>query len=359
MIDHKRRALQVSSSPCGLAGKNPVYLITLVNDEVSIELTNLGSTITAIYTADRKGIQKNIVAGFRSIEDYKNNQYYFGCVLGRYTGRIAGAKYTLGNQTIQLSINEGQHHLHGGVEGFSKKIWKIKSFIRNEHQAGVVMEYFSEDGEEGYPGNLWVKVTYTLNHLNELKITYEADTDKSTPVNLSNHSYFNLSGFEQSTILNHSLQVNADRYTEKTTDNIPTGEILSLAGNALDFSQAKEIAKSLARLPDDGGLNHNYVLRNAMDGKLNWAAGLREAVTGRIVNVYTDQPGIQVYTANDWTGSVLGPQGYYYYKHGAIALETQNFSDAPNRPGFPDPILKPGDHYFTSTVYQFTVDTAC
>src|ERR1700722_12262677 len=196
MIESKKRELHVSSAPCGESGSDPLYLITLANDHVIVEITNLGAIITAIFAADKNGQQKNIVAGYQVIDDYKDNPYYFGCLLGRNAGRIAGSKFELDGDTVFLSKNDGQDHLHGGVEGFNKKIWMIKSFTQEEHEVGVTMEYLSEDGEEGYPGNLWVTVKYTLDHHNRLKIVYDAATDKSTPVNLSNHSYFNLSGFE-------------------------------------------------------------------------------------------------------------------------------------------------------------------
>ncbi len=353
MLDNKKGLLEVSSIRCAHFEDDPVYLIKLTNEEVTVNLTNFGSIITAIYTEDGNGTKKNIVAGFDDIKDYKNNPHYFGCALGRYAGRIAGGRFKLNDEFIQLSQNDEGNHLHGGFEGFNKKVWKVKSFIRTDETVGVIMEYLSENGEEGYPGNLWVKIKYTLNSRNQLHIEYNAQTDKSTPVNLSNHSYFNLSGFETGNILNHKLRVNASYYTEKSSEHLPTGNILSLAGTLLDFLNSKEIGKDIEQLSGEEGFNHNYVLVDHLPGEVILAAILEDEESGRILKVYTDQPAVQVYTANDWTGDICGQQGYPYQKHGAIALETQAFPDAPNHPNFPDAILHPGQQYLTTTIYQF------
>jgi len=354
MIASKKGALYISSTPCGHSGNDPLYLITIANDDVVIEITNFGATITAIFATDKNGIQKNIVAGYQVIEDYKDNPHYFGCLLGRNTGRIGRAKFELDGEIVFLSGNAGAHHLHGGVEGFNKKTWMIKSFTQEEHEAGVTMEYLSEDGEEGYPGNLWVTVKYTLDHHNRLKIVYDAVTDKSTPVNLSNHSYFNLSGFETPDILGHQLWVNASSYTESDQDSLPTGKILPVSGTAMDFSAPKLIGADIDTVQHEHGYNHNFVLNDYYPQKVRLALTLNDPASGRVLHVYTDRPGVQVYTANDWTGNITGPQGYPYHKHSAIALETQAFPDSPNHPGFPDTILRPGQRLITETIYEFT-----
>ncbi len=354
MLDNNKAQFQVVSTPCGELDGEPIYLITLCNDDTTIKLTNLGATITAIFTADHNGEYQNIVAGYEDIDQYQDNPHYFGCLLGRYAGRISGSKFELDGDVVFLSRNDGLNHLHGGAEGFNKKVWKIKSFIQENEETGVIMEYLSQDGDEGYPGNLWVTVKYTLDKSNRLKIVYDAVTDKATPVNLSNHSYFNLSGFATD-VLGHSLRLNAAAYTENDNHNVPTGKILQVAGTPLDFLHAKTIGADIAGVAASDGYNHNYVLYDHFPGKVRLAAELSEPLSGRIVKVFTDRPGIQVYTANDWQGNITGPQGYVYGKHSAIALETQAFPDAPNHSGFPDTILRPGQRFISETVYEFSV----
>jgi aldose 1-epimerase len=323
-----------------------LHLITLKNDQVIINITNLGCTVTAIYTPDRNGVMKNIVAGFEDLKDYTSNEAYFGCVVGRYANRIAGGKFTLAGEQIQLSVNDGTNHLHGGVEGFHTKIWEIAAVIDKTDEVGVVLEYTSKDGEEGYPGNLQVQVKYTLDNKGKLSISYTASTDRSTPVNLTNHSYFNLSGFEQPLVTDHLLQINALYYTSKNSSNVPDGNVKKVAGTALDFLEPGKIGANIDQLKEDKGFDHNYVLETA--GGITEAAVLYEPVTGRVLKVYTDQPGMQLYTANWWDGTL-------YPQHGAVALETQAFPDSPNHPSFPDTILHPGDVYAKHTIYEFGV----
>jgi aldose 1-epimerase len=302
--------------------------ITLKNEQISVSITNLGATITSIHTRDRNGVMKNVVAGFSDLQQYENNEAYFGCIVGRYANRITGGRFTLGAETIQLSLNDGANHLHGGFEGFHKKVWTIVSV--NDQK--VILEYLSKDGEEGYPGNLRVRVTYILDG-RALRIQYHAVTDKPTPVNLTNHSYFNLSGFEYPVITDHLLWINADHYTSNNADNLPDGHIREVADTPLDFRVPTRIG---------GDLNHNYVLKTGP------AARLYDPLTGRQLEVFTDQPGIQVYTAYLWDGNP-------YAKHGAVALETQAFPDSPNHPAFPTTILYPGDVYERYTVYVFSL----
>ena len=333
-----------------------IYKISLQNGNMKVEITNLGCCISAIYTPDKKGEQKNIVAGFEELKDYKNNRDYFGCVLGRYANRIAGGRFSLEEKEISLSVNDGENHLHGGVAGFNKKIWDVNSLIRDQDWVGVVFEYVSRDGEEGYPGNLSVKVKYFLSHTNRLSIEYHAETDKSTPVNLSNHSYFNLTGFETPLVDNHILQINAISYTENNEHSIPTGEVVPVAGTPLNFFAPKRIGTHIDSFPVDKGFNHNFILEHHQRGAVVLAVQLKDPETGRTLKVYTDQPAIQLYTANFWDGTILGSQGQYYQPHGAVALETQAFPDSPNQPSFPNTILNPGEHYFSTTIYEFGVE---
>lgn len=356
MLDNNKAQLQVLSTPCGEFDGEPMYLITISNDDTTIKLTNFGATITAIFTADRNGEYQNIVAGYEDIGQYHYNPHYLGCLLGRYAGRIAGAKFKLDGDVVYLSQNDGLNHLHGGVEGFNKKVWKIKLFIQGNEETGVIMEYLSQDGDEGYPGNLWVTVRYTLDRDNRLRIVYDAVTDKSTPVNLSNHSYFNLNGFVTD-VLDHSLRLNAAAYTENNSHSLPTGKILPVTGTPMDFLHAKTIGADIAGVAASEGYNHNFVLNDRFPGKVRFAAELSEPHSGRMLKVFTDRPGVQVYTANDWQGNITGPQGYAYGKHSAVALETQSFPDSPNHPGFPDTILRPGQRFISETVYEFSIST--
>jgi aldose 1-epimerase len=337
-----------------LKGKE-VYKYTLQNESIKVDITNLGCSIMAIYTKGSDQREKNIVAGFKDIKDYEINPYYFGCVIGRYANRIANGKFTLGGKNIQLSVNDGINHLHGGFEGFNKKVWKLSNTESDGDKVSVEFEYLSCDGEEGYHGNLRVKVKCILNSKNQLCIEYNADTDEATPISLTNHSYFNLSGFESPNIYEHQLYVNAENYTEKNVNNIPTGNIIPVADTPLDFRQPKNIGKDIYQFPRDKGFDHNFVLKKIFAGEIVLAAQLKDPSSGRTVTVYTDQPGIQVYTANFWDGTVEGSHGTYQ-QHGAVALETQAFPDSPNHPAFPDTILRPGQDYFSTTIYEFGIE---
>jgi aldose 1-epimerase len=326
----------------------------LSNGKVRVGILNLGATITAIETPDRSGRMKNIVAGFADQEQYWQNEYYLGCVVGRCANRISQGRFRLDGTEIQLSVNNDGNHLHGGFEGLHRKLWKLHSRISSATAVGLVLEYMSPDGEEGYPGNIMIQVSYLLDRTGRFTIRYTAVTDKSTPVNLTNHSYFNLSGFETSTIDDHQLRVFASTYTEKNELNLPTGEIMPLAGTPMDFSTSGRIGDRIHDLPLDKGYDHNYVL----DGQgLRPAAELYDPVSGRSLRVLTDRPGLQVYTANWWDGKIIGQQGVPYVQHGAVALETQAFPDGPNQPSFPDIILRPGEVYNATTIFEFEFDT--
>lgn len=328
--------------------------IVLQNRYMSVELTNIGCAVVAIHVPDRHGVMKNIVAGFDNINDYFINKDYFGCIVGRYANRIADGKFRLNGIDYQLTINDGNNHLHGGERGFSHQVWKVKELIEGDEECGVIFSYFSEDGNEGYPGNLSVEVKYLLNERNLLSVHYSATTDAATPVNLTNHSYFNLTGFETPDILNHLLWVDADNYIPKGSNNTPTGEIASLGGTLLDFRKATLIGERIHSIPGDMGYDHNYIL-NKTGALLSKAAVLSEESTGRSVTIYTDKPALQVYTGNYWNNTIRGRQGIVYPQHGGVALETQFYPDSPNHLHFPCTILQPGERYASMTVYEFGV----
>lgn len=314
----------------------------LKNSEITVELTNIGASIVAIHTPDKQGVVKNIVAGFEDLSQYNINRDYLGCIVGRFANRIANGRFILNDQTYQLTINDGVNHLHGGINGFHLKHWMVETEAAQVDASSVKFTCTSMDGEEGYPGTMKISVEYKLSG-NQLQLHYKATTDKSCPVNLTNHSYFNLSGFEEPSILGHTLQLNAACYTEKSALNVPTGKILPVADTELDFRTPKLIGEGINAFPDDMGYDHNFVLQSKKE--LIKAAILKDPASGRILTVITNKPGIQVYTANYWDG-----------KHGAVALETQLFPDSVHHPHFPDCILNPGEVYDYTTIFQFDID---
>ena len=348
MLTGSKTALSCSVVPYGMHNGSEVYLITLGNGHITVGVTNIGCSIMSIHTPDRRGQQKNIVAGFTHPLEYIRNPFYFGCIIGRYVNRIGGACFPLDGRTIRLSANDNGNHLHGGLEGFNKKIWRIRNSYYNDREAGVQFDYTSPDGEEGYPGNLHTQVKYTLDTAGQLQLYYHAVTDKPTPVNLSNHSYFNLSGFETPQIGDHVMTIRAKTFTEKKRQNLPTGRILPVQGTPLDLSSPKRLGEGIALLSSDRGFDHNYVLDGAEP-----AVEVHDPHSGRLLRMTTDRPGVQLYTANWWDGSLQGAHAQPYRRHSAFALETQAFPDSPNRPEFPDTILRPGEIYQTKTTFTF------
>ena len=332
-----------------------VGLFTLENDDVSVEITNLGCSIKAIYAPCNKGIKKNIVAGFSNLKEYNINEHYFGCILGRYANRIAGGSFNLNGKQVLLSLNDGQNHLHGGYEGFNKKKWNVSSFIKTEDYDRLVLSYLSKDGEEGYPGNLEVTVSYLLNKNNQLIIEYQAVSDYSTLVSLSNHSYFNLSGFDSPDILDHYLYINAENYLEKNHHNIPTGKILPVSYTPMDFLNFKKIGCDIEKISSDDGYDHDFVLNKSSLSEAVLAASLKDVVSGRFLNIYTQQPVVHLYSANYFDNNIEGVHGCYK-KYAAVALETQAFSDSPNHLNFPNAILNKDEKYFSTTIYEFGVE---
>jgi aldose 1-epimerase len=354
MIPVKQTALSVSGTLHSYLQNQPVYLVTIRNESITVIITNIGCSIMSVETPGKNGVAENIVAGFTDPVSYLHNDHYLGCVVGRYANRIGGGRFIVDGQSFQLPVNNGVNHLHGGMEGFHKKIWKIHSFIEQHHETGVLFEYLSPDGEEGYPGNVHVQVKYLLHQDNRLSIHYIATTDKKTPVNLTNHSYFNLTGFHDPLVTGHVLHILAEQYTEKSATDVPTGKLVALCHTPLDFSTPKPIGTHIDRFPADQGFDHNYVLQRHRQHEIVLAAELHEPATGRLLRIFTDQPAIQLYTANAWNGITGGQHDQPYRKHGAVALETQAFPDSPNHAHFPNTILCPGETYETTTIFEFS-----
>jgi len=331
-------------------GKN-VYLYTLVNDKGdTVTITNYGGTVTSFVTPDKNGKYSSVIIGFDSLAPYLQHPPYFGALIGRYGNRIGDAKFTLDGTVYHLAANDGKNTLHGGIKGFDKVVWDAS--ILNDTVPSLTLKYLSKDGEEGYPGNLNVTVVYMLTDDGGLKIDYSAETDKATPVNLTNHSYFNLSGDVSNTILNETLMINADSYTPVDSTLIPTGEIKSVKGTPFDFTTPKKIGKDFAAVK--GGYDHNFVL-NRKDNSLLKVASLSDSISGRTLDVYTTQPGLQFYTGNFLDGKFTNRGNQPLTLHSALAMETQHFPDSPNKPNFPSTILKPGEKYHEVTIYQVSV----
>ncbi|MEX6690787.1 aldose epimerase family protein [Danxiaibacter flavus] len=337
------------------AGDN-IHNITLQNGALTIEITNIGCSIKAIHMPDKAGKNANIVAGFTESSKYLDNPYYFGSVIGRYANRISKGKFSINGTEYRLSVNNPPNHLHGGFDGFNKKKWEVVSLTQTDSEAGVIFEYNSADGEEGYPGKLVMRVEYLLNSNNELSMLYTAKTDQKTPVNITNHSYFNLSGFENDDITDHLLEIYSSAFSEKGTNNLPTGNLLPVRGTPLDFTEKKSLGKDIDLLADDKGYDHNFVVKIIPTEDMQKVAVLKHTASGRQLSVITDQPGLQLYTANWWDGSLIGYHNKPYKQHGAVALETQFFPDSPNQPAFPNTILSPGDKYKAKTIYAFSVN---
>lgn len=328
-----------------------VFAYTITNqNKMTVELISYGGRLTHLWVPDAEGNLADVVAGYDSLAEYVAGTNYFGAVVGRYANRIARGSFTLEEKMYQLVRNDGANHLHGGVEGFNKKMWHAADFIFAD-SAGVVFTLTSPDGDEGYPGTLQVQVTYTLTNQNELKIDYQAATDASTVINLTHHSYFNLDGHNSGSIFNHKLQINGEAYLPVDQSLIPTGEMKPVEGTPMDFRQPHVIGQRIAEVP--GGYDHTWVLNDEKDSALQLAARLWAPTSGRILEVYTDQPGIQFYSGN-MLDNDQGKQGAVYAPHDALCLETQHFPDSPNHPEFPSVVLKPGEKFESQTVYKFS-----
>jgi aldose 1-epimerase len=329
-----------------------VMLFTLENEKgITVKITNYGGIITEILTPDREGRMGNIVLGFDNLEQYLTGHPFFGALIGRYGNRIAGASFTLDGETYELAANDGKNSLHGGKKGFDKVLWDPE-VISSDKRAALKLTYVSPDGEEGYPGTLKVVVTYELLS-DRLSITYEAETDKPTVLNLTNHSYFNLAG--EGDILDHILYINASCYTPVDGELIPTGELANVEGTPFDFRKPRVIGERIAETGGSpAGYDHNFVLDGSPDGKVP-AAKLMDPKSGRFLEVFTTEPGVQFYTGNFLDGT-LESNGRVFGVHSGLCLETQHFPDSPNKPEFPSTVLRPGEHFRSQTIFCFGVE---
>ena len=338
----------ITKTDWGKVDGKDVYLFTLVNSKGdTVTITNYGGAVTSFITPDKNGKYSSVIIGFDSLAPYLQKPPYFGALIGRYGNRIGDAKFTLDGTTYQLAANNGKNSLHGGLKGFDKVVWDAT--IPSDTVPSLVLKYLSKDGEEGFPGNLNVTVQYTLTNDDGLKIEYDAETDKATPVNLTNHSYFNLSGDVSNTILDETLMMDADNYTPVDSTLIPTGEIKSVKGTPFDFTTPKKIGKDFAEVT--GGYDHNFVL-NRKDSSLQKVASLSDSISGRTLDIYTTQPGLQFYSGNFLDGTFKNRGNQPLTLHSALALETQHFPDSPNKPNFPSTTLRPGEKYHEVTIYK-------
>ena len=349
--------LKTSDFQTEIGGKK-TDLHLLKNEQIEVYITNYGARIVSLLSPDKQGIMGDVVLGFKSIADYQKAKTPFhGCIIGRYGNRIAKGNFELDGTSYQLPINNNENHLHGGPEGFHNQVWEVVSVDDNS----IVMTYLSKDGEMGYPGNLSVEVTYAINDKNELLIAYKATTDKATPINLTNHAFFNLAGQAKGIINDHLLMLNADHFTPVDEGLIPLGEIRSVEGSPFDFRRAKTIGQDLNQQATDtqlrygGGYDHNFVLNKVAEGSLDLAARVVDPKSGRQMDVYTEEPGIQFYGGNFMDGGDIGKYGNPFDYRGSFALETQHYPDSPNQATFPNTILQPGKTYQTQSIYRFSV----
>jgi len=355
-------AQSISQEPFGTtpAGET-VTRYTLSNAHgMAVDIIDYGGIITAIRVPDRNGQMGNVVLGFDSLQEYLEENPYFGTITGRYANRIADARFTLDGTEYTLAANNGPNSLHGGVEGLDKKLWEARE-VESEDGVALSLHYLSPDMEEGYPGNLDITVVYTVTDDNELRIDYTATTDKPTVLNLTSHSYFNLRGEGMGSIYDHLLHLNASHYTPVDDTLIPTGEIVPVAGTPFDFTRATAIG---ARIRDDHpqlllgrGYDHNYVIDNE-DGGMALVAEVYEPGSGRMMSIHSDQPGVQLYTGNFLDGTLTGPSGHMYRQGDGFCLETQHYPDSPNQPDFPSTVLRPGETFQSSTVHRFSTDAS-
>lgn len=336
-----------------------IKLYTLKNESgMTVRVTNYGAIVTSIIVPDRNGKQADVALGYDRVEDYINavDKPYFGAVVGRYGNRIAKGEFTLDGETYSLLKNNGENHLHGGAIGFDKVVWTVDEYVEGQT---LTLSYLAKDKEEGYPGNLQLKITYTLADDNSLVVDYHATTDKATPVNVTQHTYFNLKGEGQGTILDHQLMLKAKKFTPVDESLIPTGEMPTVAGTPFDFTTPKAIGRDIGQQNEQLvfglGYDHNWILdTDGKEGELSLAAQVHEPSSGRVMEIYTTEPGIQFYCGNFLDGRLRGKSGKPYVHRGGFCLETQHFPDSPNQPNFPSTILKPGETYDSKTVFKFS-----
>jgi aldose 1-epimerase len=340
-----------------LPDNREVLQYTLTNrNGMSAQIINYGATVTSLKVSDRTRKLEDVVLGYDSLQGYVDGTSYFGAIVGRYGNRIGKAQFKLDGNTYPLTINDGENHLHGGKIGFNKVLWQAKVLSSSDEPA-LELQYVSKDGEEGYPGTVTLKVVYALTNKNELRISYEGTTDRPTVLNPTHHSYFNLSGSFANTILDHVMLIEADRFTPVDKSLIPTGKLAEVANTPLDFRTPTPIGSRIndpyEQLTFGKGYDHNWVLREG-NGQVRKAVELYEPKSGRLMTVYTDQPGMQFYSGNFLDGIARGKNGIAYQQRTGLCLEAQAFPDTPNKPQFPSVTLRPGQVYRQTTVYQFS-----
>jgi aldose 1-epimerase len=352
------QTMNIKKDIVGQADGKDVVQFTLTNaNGMTAKIISYGALVTYLTAPDKNGKYENVVLGFDDPKAYWNEPYvsdcpYFGAIVGRYGNRIANGKFTLTGKEYSLATNNGPNHLHGGLKGFNRAVWDAESF-ENEEGQGVKLNYISKDMEEGYPGNLTIAVTYTLTKDNTLKIDYNGSIDQACPVNVTHHGYFNLTGGAKTSVLDHEVQILADRYTVVDANLIPTGELRPVTGTPMDFTVSHTIGERIAQV--EGGYDHNYVLSDNIV-PLRKVVTVREPVSGRIMEVSTTEPGVQFYSGNFLNGKYTGSGNAVYNQHWGFCLETQHFPDSPNQQVFPTTILEPGQTYRHTTVYRFLAD---
>jgi len=342
----------------GIFKGKKILLYTLKNSNgMVVQLTNFGAKMVSVFVPDRDGNYTDVLQGFETIDEWLNGFPYFGAICGRYANRIANGKFTIDGKEYQLPINNGPNSLHGGPEGFNNQVFDTEGIIKATVKSSIKMSYKSIDGEEGYPGNLDFSITYTLTDDNELILDYYGTTDKATHVNICSHGFFNLAGCENNDITGHTMMINSKEYTPVNDAQIPTGEFKSVADTPMDFSNphviGDHIDDDMDQLKYGAGYDHNWVIDKPL-GEHGLAAVYSEPKSGRVMEVFTTQPGIQFYTANWHDGSDIGKGGTAYTKRSALCLEAQNYPDSPNQPHFPSTLLKPGEEYKETCIYKFS-----
>jgi aldose 1-epimerase len=355
-------AHMIEKKPWGKTAKGEeIELYTLRNGKAEVSIATWGATVTSLRVPDRTGAIADIVLGFDSLEPYMKEHPFFGVVVGRYANRIGQGRFTLDHKEYKLTINNGKNQLHGGPEGFYRKVWKAQEVEAKDGPA-LKLTYVSPDGEEGYPGTLTASVIYTLTDDGSLRMEYSATTDKLTVVNLTNHAYFNLSGPGEGDILGEELMVKAARYTPVDETSIPTGELRSVASTPFDFRKATALGARInaddQQLKIGKGYDHNFVLDGGVTKKPRLVASMHDPKSGRVLEIITTEPGLQLYTGNFLDGTIKGKGGKAYAYRSAFCLESQHYPDSPNHPSFPPVVLKPGKKYQSTTLYHFTTEPA-
>ncbi|MGW0191308.1 aldose epimerase family protein [Streptomyces sp. NPDC003362] len=340
-----------------LADGTKVYRWSLENGGTRLKVLSYGGIVQSLELPDRRGRYANVSLGFDDIEDYVASSPYFGALIGRYGNRIAKGRFTLDGKAYQLSVNDGENSLHGGAQGFDKRVWDVEPFTRGS-DVGLHLYYTSVDGEMGYPGTLKSKVTYTLTRTGDWRIDYEATTDRPTVCNLTSHVYFNLAGEGSGSVYDHELKIAASRYTPVDAGLIPTGELAPVAGTPFDFRRTKTIGEDIRvahqQLLYGQGIDHNWVLDKGITARPEHIATLRDPASGRTMRIATTEPGLQFYSGNFLDGTLVGSGGAIYRQGDALCLETQHFPDSPNQPSFPSTTLRPGQTYRSTTVHSFS-----